>query len=59
MINRDRDLIWKAGYYIGNEVDELKAMINSGKEIPYTYISFFIDYNVQKELEEEKVIIKK
>lgn len=59
MVNKDRNLIWKAGYYIGNEVDLLKAMINSGKEIPYTYISFFIDYNVQKELEEEKIIIKK
>jgi hypothetical protein len=59
MINKDRNLIWKAGYYIGNEVDELKAMINSGFEIPHTYISFFIEYNVQKELEGEKVIIKK
>lgn len=58
-INKDRNLIWKAGYYIGKEVDEVKEMIDSGKEIPHTYISFFIDYNVQKELEEEKIIIKK
>lgn len=59
MINKDRNLIWKAGYYIGDEVDMLKEMMHSGKEIPHTYISFFIDYNVQKELEEEKIIIKK